>query len=254
MDCKEIVGAYIDCLKERFVVEALDEGCIIRTPYLDPSNDPIYVYVTKVNGYLKISDQAQAIEYLFLHGLNITPSSKQQWYLDTILNRLNVKLLEEELYIQVPKEEIGEAILRLIGAICSIEHLLYTAKPRRRVDFKEEVALWFLDNGIPTYRNKEFIGASGKSVTIDFVIPRIAKDPIYAYALHSDNAQYAKALVNNTIVTWIELRNAGEKFFSSCILDDVKEDVWSGLQTLLATYTNKITYWEDRDELLEIII
>lgn len=254
MDCKEIIDAYIDCLKERFVVEALGDGCVIQTPYLDPSNDPICIYVKKENNNLRISDQAQAIEYLFLHGVNITPKSKQQWYIDTILNRLKVKLSEEELRVDATNEEIGDAILRLVGAISSVEHLLYTAKPRRRVDFREEVALWFLDNGIVAYRNKEFIGASGKSVTIDFVIPRKAKNPAYLYALHSDNLQYAKALVNNTIVAWFELKNAGEAFYSSCILDDAKEEFWSGFYPLLAEYTDKVTFWEERDKLLELLM
>jgi len=43
MECKELIEMYLASLREKFTVEPADSGCIIYTPYLDPSNDP-YVF------------------------------------------------------------------------------------------------------------------------------------------------------------------------------------------------------------------
>lgn len=40
----------------------------LHTPFLDPSNDVIYLCVKEENGIFTLSDDAQAANYLFLHG------------------------------------------------------------------------------------------------------------------------------------------------------------------------------------------
>jgi hypothetical protein len=253
MNCEDIIRAYLDSLKEKFIIKPADSGCIIYTPYLDPSNDPLSIFIEKIDDHFRISDMTQAFEYLFLHGMEIKQNSKQRWYLDTTLKRLNVDLSTNELYIDVVKDEIPDGILRLTEAMRSIESLILTAKIRKYTDFGEEVANWLRENSIPSERNKEFRGSAGRSIVVDFVIPRTTI-PAFMYALHSESKGYAQHLSDETIVDWLELERINTKFYSICVLDDiVDEDVWRTSFATLKTYTDKVVFWEDRDELKEAL-
>jgi hypothetical protein len=253
MNCKDIIQAYLDSLKEKFVVEPADNGCIIHTPYLDPSNDLLMIFIEKMDDHFRISDMTQAFEYLFLHGIEIKQNSKQKWYLNTTLNRLGINLGINELFVDVSKEEIPDGIIRLTEAIRAIESLILTAKIRKYSDFEEEVAGWLRDNKIISERNQEFRGSAGRSIIVDFVIPR-ATIPVFMYALHSESRGYAGRLSDETIVDLLELERINIKFYSVCVLDDiVDEDVWRTSFATLKTYANKVTFWEDRDELREVL-
>jgi len=75
------------------------------------------------------------------------------------------------------------------------------------------------------------------------------------YALHSETPWYARTLVNKIIVNWLELKDAGHRFHSICILDDtVEEDVWQEPYPLLKRRTDTVKFWEEHDELLEILV
>lgn len=254
MECDEIVRLYLEGMRERFSVEAVEDGCIIRTPYQDPDNDPISIHLKRENNSFRISDQTQAMEFLFLHGIDIRPRSKQRWHFDSILRRLDVDSAANELYLEVQKEDLADGIARLIDAIKSAEHLVYTAKTRSQLDFGEEVNLWLASNQIFPERKKEFIGASGKQLFVDFVIARKKKVPAFMYSLHAESPGYANGLADKTIVAWIELRDAGIKFDSICLLDDtVEEDVWREPYPKLKRLTDTVTFWDERDDLLEAL-
>ncbi len=121
-------------------------------------------------------------------------------------------------------------------------------------DFEEEVNLWLSSNQIFSERRNEFIGASGKQLFVDFVIARNKKVPAFMYSLHAESPGYANGLANKTIVAWIELRDAGTKFDSICLLDDtVEEDVWREPYPKLKRLTNTVTFWDERDDLLEAL-
>lgn len=249
MKCEDLITLYLDSLKEKFIVEPIDIGCIIYTPYLDPSNDPISILVENIDDHFRISDMTQAMEYLFLHGLEIKPNSRQKWHQDITLNRLGISYYENELFVDVSKEKIPEGILRLTEAIKSIEDLVFTAKVRKFSDFGEEVAGYLREHDFSFERNKEFTGVSGGSIKVDFVIPR-SDSPAFLYAMHSESKGSASQLTNRTIVSLRELELARYPFFSICVLDDIEgEDVWSSSYRLLKTHTNMVLFWEERDEL-----
>ena len=119
MECEEIVRLYFEGMRDRFSVEATEDGCIIRTPYQDPDNDPISIHVKKDDNCFRISDQTQAMEFLFLHGIDIRPKSKQRWHFDSILRRLDVDTAANELYLEVQKDDLADGIARLIDAVKS---------------------------------------------------------------------------------------------------------------------------------------
>jgi len=217
------------------------------------SNDPISIFVEMHDDHYRISDMTQAYEYLFLHGLEIKPNSSQKRHLNIILNRLGISLSENELYTEVAIEELADGITRLIDALKTTQDLIFTAKPRKYSDFGEEVAGWLRDSDITFERKKEYMGASGGTISVDFVIPRCDM-PAFLYALHSESPGYSKDVARRVIVNWIELEKSGHDFYSMCILDDeLGEDLWDSSYKLLRTHTRKVVFWDNREELKDIL-
>jgi len=257
MNCEDIIREYLKYLNGCFIVESTEGGCIIQTPYLSPDNDSIYIYITKHNDEYTISDQTQAMEYLFLQGVDIASKSRRSAYLGTILNGLNVGMHEDELYINTSLENIADGIFRIIEAIRSVQSLYLTKRSRSYMDFREEVAIWLDSYQIESYRKRTFIGVSQEPIVVDFVIPRtkIEKEPVFMYALHSENPGYAESISSKTIVAWLELKEAKIEFTSVCVLDDsVEKDVWIRPYSILSRRTDYVSFWENREELLDLFV
>src|SRR5271157_5730509 len=107
MKCDELKNIYLKGLGIAIKLESVSEGCIIHTPHLDPSNDPIELLIEDLGDKFKVSDMTQAMEYLFLHGINIKKQEmRPKYYLDQNIKRFGISLLDDELFTEVPKEEL----------------------------------------------------------------------------------------------------------------------------------------------------
>ncbi len=254
MECDVIVKRCLEQLSTGFSVEPSEGGCILHTPYLDPDNDPISIAIGREGDQYIVTDMTDTMGFLFLHGIDLKPKSKQRWYLETTVRRLDVGFRGSELFATASEEELPDAIFRLLEAVRSALHLTYTAKTRSNLAFSDDVSAWLRENDLQAEERKQLIGAAGKPVVVDFVIPRAEQRPAYMYALHSETPWNARNLVNRTIVSWMELRDVPLEFLSVCLLDDtVEEDVWKGQHPLLKRYTDVIGYWDTREELIEVL-
>lgn len=126
MACNKIVEKYLTGLKNVLSVEPTDSGCILYFPFLDPSNDPIMILVEQMGDKFRVSDLAQANEYLFLHGLDIKPETKAEYYYNDVVKRFGINSKDDELFVEVEEKNITEAINKILTAVNSIDHIIYT--------------------------------------------------------------------------------------------------------------------------------
>lgn len=254
MDCQKLIETYLSGIKKDLSIERVENGCVLYTPYLDPSNDIIKVFIEDINDKIRISDISQVDEYLFLHGVDIKPKSVVEWNFKKTLNRLKINSNGSELFVEVSKENIADGINRIVNTVISLDNLTYTSKTRTSVDFQDEVASWLTDNHV-TYESKVSIEdrLAAPPVVIDFVINRIDKVPVYLGAFHSESKQYADTLAYKWHSNIIQLRSANYQFYSSVILDDDEENVWDKSYKLFNKYADCVVYWEDRNNILPIL-
>lgn len=254
MDCQKLIETYVSGIKKDLSIERVENGCVLYTPYLDPSNDIIKVFIEDINDKIRISDISQVDEYLFLHGVDIKPKSVVEWNFKKTLNRLNINSNGSELFVEVSKEDIADGINRIVNTVISLDNLTYTSKTRTSVDFQDEVASWLTDNHV-IYEPKVSIEdrLAAPPVVIDFVINRIDKIPVYLGAFHSESKQYADTLAYKWHSNIIQLRSANYKFYSSVILDDAEENVWDKSYKLFNRYADCVVYWEDRNNILPVL-
>src|SRR5439155_24912574 len=87
--CRDLLALLQKEVREQFSVEAVDEGCLIRTPYLFPDNDPIEIVVKGVGegGRVRLSDADETLGLLCLQGVDLKGRSKQEWHMATALRR-----------------------------------------------------------------------------------------------------------------------------------------------------------------------
>jgi Domain of unknown function DUF1828 len=130
MICPEIIKKYLTGLHSKIWVEEGEGGCIVHTPFLDPNNEFIMAFVEAKNGRYRISDMSQTDEFLFLHGLDINPQSKADYFFKDVLKRYEVKYENTEIYIEVDEEHLASGINAIIGSVNSIDHLIFTLNPR----------------------------------------------------------------------------------------------------------------------------
>lgn len=86
-DCSRILAQYIGSLEDKISIEPEGEDCILTTPFLSPDNDPIQIRVAIKGDTAEMSDMGESIGFLFLHGVDLKPNSRQRWFFDTTLRR-----------------------------------------------------------------------------------------------------------------------------------------------------------------------
>jgi hypothetical protein len=134
MNCNEILLEYITKLGNSYSIRPSRAGCILQTRILDPSNDPIEVYISIHEDNAHLSDMGRTVDYLYLNGIDLKANSKQKWYFDSIFKRLQVLFQDDTIILETPLEKIPEGINSLINAITSVNCLIYTGKAIKPVD------------------------------------------------------------------------------------------------------------------------
>ena len=254
MECNQIVEKYLNGLKNVLSIESTDSGCILYFPFLDPSNDPIMIFVEKNGDKFRISDMAQANEYLFLHGLDIKPNTKAEWYYNDVVKRFGINSDNNELFVEVEEQNITDAVNKILTAINSIDHIIYTLSPRELPNFQDEVVKWLTDEKIIFKQKIEIYRGVTEPFKIDFEIQRRAKPQIFMQALHATIKQSAKNLAFKWDFYWNDMIDAGYKFDSVALLDDTIEDhVWEAAIPILKKKTKHVIFWEERADLLPIL-
>jgi hypothetical protein len=253
-DCSRILSRFLSELQTQYSVRTEDDDCIVVTPFLNPDNDPIQLKVKITGDDARISDMGESIGFLYLHGIDLKPTSRQRWFFDTTLRRLGVRATESELVSTVPLSDLPDGLLRMTEAVRSTQHIIMTAKSRSSLSFGDDVEEWLTEGGIQHQRPAEYAGISGKRYVVDFRLEIPKRIPELLYALHSETPGYAGVLANKVVVAFLEIRDAGTKFGSAVLLDDtVDEDVWSSSLPLLHRRIDHVGTWENREELLAAI-
>ena len=106
------------------------------------------ILVEQMGDKFRVSDLAQANEYLFLHGLDIKPETKAEYYYNDVVKRFGINSKDDELFVEVEEKNITEAINKILTAVNSIDHIIYTQSPRDSPNFQDMVSKWLTEERI----------------------------------------------------------------------------------------------------------
>jgi hypothetical protein len=174
---KRLVANYLNWLKEGF---SLNEGgghLSITTPFLDPHNDEIEIFVEKEGDNIKLSDDGYTISDLKANGLEIN-TAKRELHVKQIANGFGVKWeADGQLSVITTPKDFPQKKHNLIQAILAIHDLMVMGQTHVAQFFEEDVRAFLDDKNIPYVTDVKLSGRSGFDHRFSFVLPKTKARP-----------------------------------------------------------------------------
>ncbi len=147
--CDPIIEKYLNTLKSDFSIIEADAECRLVTPYYRPDGDAIEVVLKELGGErIRLSDDGQTLDYLFLSGLNVEKNKDLLDEAIQIARRCGASLENSEIFIEIGAGTEGESLAKLISAIESVTYLIYRRQHRELKLFADEVANYLLEHEV----------------------------------------------------------------------------------------------------------
>ena len=171
----ELIDAFSEWVKDETQIEIKGEYGIIDTPFMDPLNDLIRLYLTKENGDGWIlSDMGQTIQNLKMMEVNV---DRVYPIIEDNIRINGVEIREGEILTEFRKNKFAQKKFDLINAIIHISDLYELRSSGRVSIFKQLVFEFFEEVQIPLTPDIRITGKSGLSYHFDFAIPKLNGTP-----------------------------------------------------------------------------
>lgn len=133
---KKLIDSYLAWLREGFHVESANDYTLISTPFLDPHNDEIQIFLEQDGETLRLTDDGYTISDLRSSGLEIN-TDKRTAHVEQILNGFGVRRDGDELVVTATPRDFPQKKHNLIQAILAV--LLIQCKHWRSSAVQEKV-------------------------------------------------------------------------------------------------------------------
>jgi hypothetical protein len=241
----DFVDSYVSWLKSKMKTKEIDNYFEITTPFLDRHNDHIQIYVKKDGDKLILTDDGYTINELILSGVDIS-SNKRQEILNTMLNRFNAKLSNDEIFVETNISNFPQRKHSLIQAMLTIDDMFLTAQQRVKGFFIEDIESFFISNDIRFISEFQLTGKSGFSHSFDFAIPASKIKPERLIrAVNNPTREKVESL----IFAWDDTREARKKESMMYVfLNDDEKKIRSDIIGALKEYSITPILWSNRQK------
>ncbi len=245
---KLLIDRYVTWLKQGYEVEAGDGFTLISTPFLDPHNDELQLFVEQQGETLKLSDDGYTLSDLRSSGLEIN-TPKRDAHVRQILNGFGVRLEEGELVVTATLRDFPQKKHNLIQAMLAIHDLSVMGQAQILQFFEEDVARFLEESGVPTVRNIKLPGRSGFDHLFNFVVPAqgLRRETVLQAVNHlgRDYAMSVAFAVND-----VRLLRGQDNFSAAAIINDREAKPAGEYLEALTAYGIKPHLWSNRDLLV----
>ena len=240
-----LIDDYYAWLKDKTVLQQVNQWVEITTPYLDRHNDYLQIYAKDSNGSFMLTDDGYTIEDLAQSGCNLE-SPKRQDLLQMTLNGFGVKRNGRELQVLASGDNFAMRKHNLVQAMLAVNDMFYMAAPTVANIFYEDVVAWFDLHDIRYTPKVKFTGQMGYDHLFDFVIPKSRQQP---ERLIQTVNRPSRSTAQNVVFAWIdtkEVRTPGSRAYA--LLNDSERRVEQTVMAALRNYDVRPIVWSERDE------
>lgn len=251
----DLAREYSAWLRERISSREQAGTQILSTPFLDPFNDGIQVFLEPMGGEFLLHDNGNTLDNLHDMGVRIDDSERRQNLILRALSGCGVRMENGRLEITATHANLSQRIHFLITSILRINDLWMSSISHRFVDFFELVAE-FLDQHNVLYTPNVNIAGRTVEHQLDFVIPLPGRKERLVKLIGSPSPQTAKIIS----FSWLELREARPDAERIVILNDLhapdpldnsdkdeQRRVSEQTVSILQGYSSAVYRWSERD-------
>lgn len=246
MKTENLLNTYYDWVKENYSVKKLEKIDEIITPFVDPINDNISIYLDRLeNSKIQLSDDGYTLNNLEMIGINLTNSRKQ--ILNEVLDQFSIKLsADNTLFVVGFEKEFPIMKYRMTSAILKINDLLYTKKDNVKNIFMDDVINYFQDNdfgGIST----SITGQSGIKYNFKYAIPNKGENPLRLVNIQNNispdqvmiNAFQFGDIKNNSVATNLKIKYI-------IVFNDAEKTLSKKSRKIAETYDLNLIPWSNK--------
>ncbi len=246
---KRLIDGYLSWLKEGFHLETGGGYALISTPFLDPHNDEIQIFVDKQGDSIRLTDDGYTIGDLRDMGLEIN-TEKREAHVHQILNGFGVRLEEgDQLVVTATERDFPQKKHNLIQAILAVHDLAVMGQTHVLQFFEEDVANFLREHRVSFFRDLKLAGKSGFDHKFDFAFAERDKRPESVMravnALTRDFATSVAFAVND-----VRLQRGNERFAAYAVINDREAKPSADHIDALRAYGIKPILWTQREVLV----
>ena len=239
-----LLNDYVAWLKDKTILQQIDNWVEITTPYLDRHNDYVQIYAKKSNGGFILTDDGYTIDDLEQSGCKLE-SRRRQDLLKMTLNGFGVQLHDKALEVHATPANFALRKHNLVQAVLAVNDMFYLAAPMVANLFYEDVAAWLDLHEIRYTPNVKFTGKTGYDHRFDFVIPKSRQQPErIVKAVNRASRDTAEAVAFSWIDTR-EVRPPDSRAYA--MLNDSEQSVSQPIIDALSNYEVRPVRWSQRE-------
>jgi hypothetical protein len=252
--CAQAISSYIEALRASFEVIPTDKGCVVVTPFLRSDNECIELeFIVQPEGKLLITDNSDTINYLFVHGLNVSRSRELKRLLSQIASRFNVQIESDEIFKLTDFDSLGESVSSMLNALQDVSYLIYKKVRRGPVSFYDEVEKFLISHEV---RYDPQFPVQGKSYVHNFRFHLDDRKHILIEPLTATTPHAALVRAERLALWWIDISNLHPLYRKVAVLDDIgkRETVWHGRpNSVLEQYSDIVILWSKKERLVKTV-
>ncbi|WP_332238927.1 DUF1828 domain-containing protein [Sporolactobacillus sp. KGMB 08714] len=178
-NAQTLENEYLKWVKENIDFRNLSSSVIrIESPFLDRHNDHLLIYAIIDGNRIKLTDDSNTIQDLFMSGIDIDNSDKRKDILSSALGSYGITRMNDELTIECNIGNFAQAKHQLIQAILFVNDMFILRQSNIKELFIEDVDRYFIQNKIRRSKNMSISGKNGLQHKFDFIINGLPEDNI----------------------------------------------------------------------------
>jgi hypothetical protein len=243
MEIKDFIDNYLKWLKSELKVQKMGEFYEITTPFLDPDNDSIQIYVKFVGKRVFFSDDGYTLHRLESMGITFTGKRKKQ--LSDIIMQYGVKQNGFELTAECAERDAPQRKHMFIQAILRINDLYVTSRNHVQSLFIDDINEFFDKNEIYCAPNIQLSGRSGFTHSYDFLIQRSKDKPErLVKALNIAN----QTNMGSILFSWEDTKSVRPYESKLIVIINDRNKVQNGVLDGFSNYDVTTILWNHKDE------
>lgn len=253
----KISEQYLAWLKDRISVAKHDKTTVLTTPFLDPFQDGIRIYLEyKTAGEIVLHDNGDTVDNLECQGIKVDGSERRKKIVERAIAGCAVRMSAGRLETTASLINLPQRIHFLITAILRLNDMWMSSVPHSFTDFFEMVQEFFDKKKVLYTAN---VSIPGKTVEhpIDFVIPVHGQRERLVKLIGRPQVQTAKVIS----FTWFDLKDVRPNAEKIVILNDVRMPDVASLEAeedfksvsdqtvaILGGYSDSVFRWSNRNQ------